>query len=832
MSLLKKAFFSGVARVFSLPRLSIPLILTLGLTLGAVLSVIAISSTLLYQPLQGVKNENTLQTFAYKFKMSETLRVSYWNMNRLAAFGERFADLGEWGGITPSDLDVDINDTIYPTTGYIASNNIIDILGAKLLLGDNVTIASPAKYVWISQSLWQSAYGGVKSVLGKQLSANNQQYIIAGVIEDVMAISGNQKILNQQVWFISDLNEVKAQPDNVARITNDLRYLIVKSPNSQTKLPTLAQTNEWLIDYVEQNEKGDDRQMILKFLTNSKKEVIAQDYRSSLLGETADLIIALFAAVIGLLLMATLNLLNLFIAHYQSRTKEFAIQISLGASLLKVRTLVLLENLPSFILAAITGLLVTGWALKSLPIIASDSMPMINAIGLNSTTLIASVVIILVLSVLFSALALVDIDKKALANNLNSSGKGLQAQSNQWLSRALMVVQLSIASVLLTASVMITMQSYKAVYQDLGYELGNAYNVSVNIADDEYVTKLRDWDNYQNSEVKTLLADVSTLIENKVPNSHVVIPDFAPLSDSLQVRVFQNQDDNGQRVIHQVRSLSSDFFSTFHIKMLAGANLTQAQIDNDENRIVIDENMARTMFPKLTNDEVIGKTIQLDQSSEQRPPLIITGVVANTISQTGVADPLTLPAVYSHRIDAVSNLQFTVMMAEGKTMSADMFATELKRQFPRLSNLQVKPLTDIWQQQTLNQRVSLWVVIVMTTLTLFLAAIGVAGLTQMTTNHRKYELAVRMATGAKQMKLVNFILKDALWMLLIGLGVGFIAAVFSYQQLEQQLEMLPSFNWLAMSLLDLGLIVIVMLSVIMPAWRVIGSDPMQALRCD
>jgi len=829
MSLMKKALLNGVARVFSLPRLSIPLILTLGLTLGSVLSVIAISSTLLYQPLQGVKNESSLQTFEYRFKMSETLSVSYWNMNRLAAFSERFADVGEWAGITPNDQDVTINETIYPTTSYNASNNILDILGAKLLLGDDVTMASPAKYVWISKSLWQSAYGGTKSVLGKQLNANNQNYIIAGVIEDVMAVNSSQEILYQQVWFISDLNEVKTQTDNVGNISNEIDYLIVKTHNGQENLPTLTQTDEWLVDYITQNVEDDNLQMYLDFLSNTKKVIIAESYRSNMLGETEGLIIALFAAVIGLLLMATLNLLNLFIAHYQGRTKEFAIQISLGASLLKVKTLVLLENLPSFLLAAVTGLLVTGWALKSLPLIAGDSMPMIDAIGINITTIISSIAIILILSVLFSALALVDIDKKALANNLNSSGKGIQAQSNQWLSRVLMVVQLSIASVLLTASVMITMQSYQAVYQELGYELGNGYNVSINIADDEYITQLRDWEEYQDSEVKTLLAGVSALIESKVADSHVVIPDFAPLSASLQVRAFQNQDNDGQRVIYQVRSLSSDFFSTFHIKMLAGANLTQAQIDNDEERIVIDENMAKTMFPNLTNAEVIGKTIQLSQTSD-RPPFIITGVVANTISQTGLADPLGLPAVYSHRIDGSSNLQFTVMMPEGKVMSAEMIDAELKRQFPRLANLQVRPLTEIWEQQTLNQRVSLWVVLAMTGLTLFLAAIGVAGLTQMTTNHRKYELAVRMATGAKQMKLVNFILKDALWMLVVGLGIGFVASVFSYQHLEQQLEMLPSFNWWAMSLLDVGLITIVMFSVIMPAWKVISSDPMQALR--
>ena len=593
----------------------------------------------------------------------------------------------------------------------------------------------------------------------------------------------------------------------------------------------MAQTDEWLINYISKNVEGDSLQMLIDFIVKTNKVVIAESYRSNMLGDTEGLIIALFAAVIGLLLMATLNLLNLFIAHYQGRTKEFAIQISLGASLLKIKTLILLENLPSFVLAAITGLLVTGWALKSLPLIAGDTMPMIDAISINFTTIIASIAIILILSVLFSALALVDIDKKALANNLNSSGKGIQAQSNQWLSRVLMVLQLSIASVLLTASVMITIQSYQAVYQDLGYDLGNSYNVAINIAEDEYTTQLQAWESYQDSEIKTLLADVSALIENKVVDSQVIIADFAPLSGELQINAFQDQENNGQRVIYQVRSLSADFFSAFKIEILAGANLTQAQIDNDENRIVIDENMAKAMFPNLTNQQVIGKTMQLNNGDEY-PPKIVTGIVANTISRTGVAEPLTLPAIYSHRIDGSSTIEFTVMMPTGQTMSAEMLNADLKRQFPRLTNLTIRPLQDIWLQQTLNQRVSLWVVLTMTILTLLLAAIGVAGLTQMTTNHRKYELAVRMATGAKQMKLVNFILKDALWMLLIGLGLGFVAAVVGYQQLAQHLDILPSFNWLAMSLLDVGLVIIVMLSVILPAWRVISADPMQALRAD
>jgi ABC-type antimicrobial peptide transport system permease subunit len=298
------------------------------------------------------------------------------------------------------------------------------------------------------------------------------------------------------------------------------------------------------------------------------------------------------------------------------------------------------------------------------------------------------------------------------------------------------------------------------------------------------------------------------------------------LSGSLRVNAFRDEA-SGERVIHQIKTLGVDYFSTFNIPILAGSNVSQEQIDNDEDRIVIDENMAKTLFSELTYAEVIGKTIQM---SPEGSASIVTGIVANTLSRTGIADPVGLPAIYSHRVRPGTTIQFTVMLPPGKTMTVEMLASEVKRQFPRLTNVDIESLDNIWKTQTLNQRLSLWIVLAMTGLTLFLAAIGVAGLTQMTTNHRKYELAVRMATGAKQVKLVNFILKDALAMLIIGLGLGFVISAFGYPKISQNLEMLPDFNWLAMAALDAALIVIVLLSVIMPAWRVISSDPMQALR--
>lgn len=829
MSLVKKSLIGGIARVFSLPKLSIPLILTLGLTLGAVLSVIAISSTLLYQPLQGVKNEAQLQTFEFNFKPSKVLSISYWNLRRLASFQQTFPELGEWAGISPSEQDIVIDNVVYPTTQYNASNNILDILGTNLILGDNTTKPAPEKNVWISESLWQYAFSGAKSVLGKQLEVNSQSYIIAGVIEDVMSVASNDVILPQQIWFITDLKATLSQPADVGAIRNDLSYLVNKSASGTITLPSQAQTEQWLLDYVKENINNDNLQETLNFMNSMNKVVNVVPYRSNLLGDTEDLIVALFFAVCGLLFMATLNLLNLFIAHYQSRTKEFAIQISLGASLFKVRALVFLENLPSFLLSATVGLLVAGWAIKSLPLIAGDSLPMIDDIGINTLTILMSLLIIIALNILFSALSLVDINKHAIANNLNSSGKGIQAQSNQWLSKVLMVSQLSIASVLLTASIMVALQSYQSVYREVGYELGNSYSIELFINDEEWREQLTaDTENYHDSEMNRLLTDIASVIESKVANSKVIVNSSAPLSNEIRLSGYRSEENGGKRITYQMKPLSAQYFSAFKIPLLAGANLTQAQIDNDENRIVIDENMAKALFPDLSYQEIIGKTVALNRG-ENAVQSIINGISRNTISRTGITEALSFPSIYSHRINSTL-LNFAVMMPAGQTITTAMLENELARQFPRLGNLSVRSLEEVWDEQTLEQRLSMWIVVIMTLLTLFLAAIGVAGLTQMTTNQRKYELAVRMATGAKQMKLVGFILKDALWMLVVGLGLGFVISVLVYQTLEQQLDILPSFNWLAMSSLDISLIAIVMLSVIAPAWRVISSDPMQALR--
>jgi predicted permease len=818
MSLVRKAFYSGIGRVFSLPRLSVPLILTLGLTLGAVLTVIAISSALFFQPLQGVPNEDKLHTYSINVPFSDDFIVPFFEMKRLAHFYDDYSALGEWASISTQTAKIAINNTQYEVNKHKASSNILTVLGSKLIKGQDVKITSPERFVWISNSLWQSAFSNKNSALGSIIQLEEKNYTIAGVIEDVSAIKSTGVINSNQVWQISNLPQKKSEPESNA-LNGDLENIIVLQKDNR-RILTENEIKEWSKRYVEDNFTAEAAATFKMFSKNFELNISNKSYRENLLGSSVSLIVTLLVTVVGLLLMAALNLFNLFIAYYQARSKEFAIQLSLGASLNKLRLLIFLENLPCFSLAAMTGLLSAGWIIKLLPILAGNNLPLLATISLDLPTVIAALLIVMLLTLIFSLLATIDVNKHSLVDNLNSSGKGIQAQNNQTLSKVLMVLQLSLASILLTSSVMLALQSYEEVFGEVGYTLGNSYQITM-----EPKTKGPKNVLYEHLETKVLSnhdTTMMTFIESNVSGSKVIVPSSGPLNGSFTIQTYKEENTNFS-ISYEKKYFNEGYFSAFKIPLIAGKNITKAQIENDEQIVIVDVVMAKIMYPKLSFNEIIGKKLRVSDA-------IIQGIVPTLKSLPGHLKKQQLPIAYDVKPSSSNYLTYTVMMPEGKKLTAAMVEDKFKAQFPLFKNLEITALNDTWAEMTQMHRTSLWIIVTVTLLTIILAVIGVAGLTQMTTNHREYELAVRMATGAKQSLLVRFILKDALWMLVLGLGLGFAFSVFGYEQLQKHLTMLPEFNGVAMTILDLGLIFIVLLSVIIPAWRVISADPMQALR--
>ena len=111
MSFYLRALRHGVLRLFTLPRLSLPILLTLSLTLAAVLAVVAMSSHLIFKPLPDIKDEKNLYVINRTMAVSEDMRVSMFTAKRLALLAEQYKGYGQFAAYQADESAVKVHET-------------------------------------------------------------------------------------------------------------------------------------------------------------------------------------------------------------------------------------------------------------------------------------------------------------------------------------------------------------------------------------------------------------------------------------------------------------------------------------------------------------------------------------------------------------------------------------------------------------------------------------------------------------------------------------------------------------------------------------------------
>ena len=822
MNIYKRALLDGIVRTITLPAVSLPLLTTLGLTLGALLTVVAIVSTLMLQPLPGVKDAAGLHTINIQIHISQEWSVPFFNWHRLDDFQKTFAERGQWGAVSVSESKVkNAQGETYPVTQYQVSNNILSLLGSQLIQGQAIDAVAPENHIWISNSLWQQLFSGRTAALGQTLSVDGSDYLVMGIIEDVMSIKAKHQPLPQQIWLITDMQQQLAKQDSDV-LSGPLLNIIFRG--NQAAVPSEAEVTDWFQDYCKRSIPP----QLLGSISQFSPTAEIQPYRDNLNADSSELLKLLLVTAISLLLMASLNLLNLFSAHYQSRSQEFAIQKILGAGRVRLFLMLLLENIPSFLLATSIGLLLSAWTLQTLPLLGDDLFPLLSRFHIDAFTAMVACSVVMLLALLFSLLALLEVDRSDLAQAINSSGKGTNGQTNHSLRKTLMVLQLCIAAPLLTGSIMLAKQSFHAVYQPLGYRLADTYSLSWQYADESWATDLGEFDdNYANSAYYQLEQELMQLLTQQLPEAKVLAGE-PPLSRTFFLRMLTHPDFP-EGLLYQHRRLSYGAFSTYGIRLLAGNSPTLQQIQAGEKLIVIDKTLANRLYADIPLHQLPGRSLVIDQSQDA-PAYQIVGVVENSLSIAGKLGDFDFPSIYRLPRSNDQRLNLAMVLPAGQRPDSAAIATEVAKRFPGLGKLELQSLDERWREFTHAQRTYLAVNITLSLLILLLAIIGIGGLTHISTKQQSYDLAIRMATGASQGRLLRLIVKDTSWMLILGLGLGFILSVSLYQQLALSIKMLPAFDWQSMLLIDLILALVVLLAVAVPGWRVLRANPMQTLR--
>lgn len=800
MMLYWQRFSFGLHRLLLQPKFSLPVVLSLGLTLAAVLTVLTLCNRILWQPLSGVAQADELSVHQLAFSVGDR-QLNLINTTLFSAYQEALAPYGDSGFILQSTTKLaEQADNKESLSEFTASSGFIELLGLPLLLGDRTEQATKQE-VWISESLWRSQFQRRLDIVGHPLRLASGDYLIRGVVQDFYATPFKDPARSEQVWHFFEPTEQMAAQGSFSLGSSGVAIL----RQYQEALPTESDMQLWLEQWKQ------ELPMIAMLAQHFDFVPQATDYRQYLLRDSEQLLVLLLLVTLALLAMATLNLANLLLGHYHGRQHEFAVQSFCGSSRSKLRLLVACENLPLVLAAMLLGILGCLWLLQWLPELAGSSLPMVQSIGLDAISLLLLCLLSLLLLAIFSW----PVGSKAvLSEQLQSSGKGQAQQQNPWLQHSLLLGQLVLSGCLVFAAGMIAVTAYQDLYYDWGFEPGNS--VQVRLEQPLVSTETDDKDGLVRQHYTNWQQQLSELW----PEAQV-LTGAAPITNTLSVTKVQHPE---QELTLDAISMAVDpiYFASFQTPILYGRSF---QSDDPTNSVILEHRLALLLNPDQP-EQLLGQSIQLLGERQYQ----IIGIAGNSKNFLMAIPSLYLPATgaLDQTKDSIAG-QFTLLFPAGQQLSEAAISSAIQS-LDASYQADVMLVHSLWQRITSEQRMHLALIAVLAGISLLLALLGIAGVSRQNSQQRRYELAIRLATGASQQQVLWFLAKVPLALIGLGLGTAALLCIVLYQQLALQLPGLPDFSSSNLLLLNAMLLLAALPAMLLPGWQVIRRDPMQSLR--
>lgn len=811
--------------------------LSLALGIGANTAVFSVMNAVLLQTLP-VKNPDELVLFnwlaeenvappnasGWPMKEPGTNKITHTSFSwpTFEAFQKQpgpLADVFAFAPLAGLNVSIDGAAEIVPA-GQIASVNYYAGLGVnaaagRLFVADDER-ADAAPVAVISHRYWQRQFGGERAALGKSITVNGAPVTIVGVtppsfngtlqVGEIADITrplrrGGNENARADYWWLRIMGRLKpgATSDQAAvslagvfrdtargnLISVPLRGRPAYAPGS-IPLPQLRAERGGLGLY--EARRG---------------------YARSL---------QLLMGVVGLvLLVACTNVANLLLARGAARRREIAVRLALGAGRARIVRQLLVESVLLAVLGAAAGLVFSWWGVPALLALqpfgpgAVQLAPALDARVLGFTTVVA-----LATGIVFGLVPALRATRLNLTNEFQGSGRSLGTGSRSTLAKSLMLAQVALSVVLLTAAGLFvrTLRNLREV--DLGFNgerlLLFQIDASATGAD--------------NAQALALFERMRERIAALPGVGHA---GFARLSqDTWNYFVSVPGRTAAGRELVKMNSVSPDYLPTLELALRRGRNFTSRDDATAPNVAIVNQSFARKYFD---TEDVIGRRFA---NSAQGGDTEIVGLMPDALysnAKAAVGPVVFFPvaqlvfktgniASFTVRFSGSSAALIPALRAAAREVDAGLPLTDMRTQRQQL---------DV---QFAQERLFATLCTLFGLFALLLVAIGIYGLMSYTVVRRTSEIGLRMALGALPGNVLRMILRESLAVVGLGLLLGLAVAWGASRLIAAMLFGLSSTDPLTYGAVALLLGGVAVAAALMPARRAAKVDPMVALRAE
>jgi predicted permease len=799
--------------LFKSPLFTAAAVFTLALGIGLNAAVFSAVHAVLFRPLPGVRQDSELVQL-YRSWPGDMVYGSnsiphYQDLrDRVEAFEGKVAS---WTFVTLSLSAEGRNQRIL---GNMVSANFFDVLGARMALGrgftkDESTGPGAHPVVVLGHSFWQTRFGSDPSVMGRSISINNRPFTVVGVAAE--EFQGAMPLVDPPVYaplmmqreLIPGFDLIEARGNNWLNVVARMAPGVTVERARENLDAFILQMREEYPDHYEDSGIH---------LVPQREAGIHPIFRASQVGMSA----VTMAVVAFLLLIACINVANLFLARASERRKEMGIRLSLGARRGRIVSQLLTE---SVLFAAVAGAAGLGLAYGAIAIGNSLSLPLDFPVDfdlrLDRNVLLFTAALALATGIVFGLAPALQASKPEFVSALKGEAS-LELAGRSRSGAVLVVAQTTLSIVLLIGSGLFLRGLQAATALDKGFESDNLLLASVDPG-------LQGYDR-ERAEVfyREIEAGLEALPGVRAVGLAARVPlTFSSSDRGVSIPGYEPAPNEGMSI--RYNSATPGYFEAMGIPLHAGRGFGDEDTREGRPVIVVNQHMADRFWP---GESAIGKIVETAGSEWE-----VVGVVKTGKYQSLGEDPLDF--MYFPHAQLWSFPMTVHLRTEGDPSAlARLVRREVERLDPAMPVADLRTMNNQLGIALFPARLGGVTLGIFGILGMILAAVGIYSVMAYSVSRRRREIGIRVALGADRSRVVRMVLWKGMRLVGTGVVLGLGAAIFVSRFAQSFLYGVSSLDPVTFLGIPALLCAVAGLANFLPARRAASVDPMSALRAD
>jgi predicted permease len=802
------------------PGFTLTAVLTLALGIGANAIIYTLVDSILLRPLPYTQQDRIMRVTGNTFVVSP----KGW----IRALGEQsraFSSIAGYG----DDVESNISSSDAPERVFGASVtvNALDTLGIHPALGEFFSnddeTAGQDKDVVLSYGYWQRQFAGTPAALGRTLRIDGVSRRVIGVLP------AGVRFPYTDTEFLLPVSYNRADPYD---------------PWNSFTLHIFGRLAPGVAPGQAQAELRRLRGILVHQFPWQMPDTWASDMTvvpllESETGAVRPRLLLLFGAVGLILLIACANVANLMLARSTSREREIAVRGALGASSRRLIQQFLSESVVLGLAAGIVGLAAAFFSLRIFVSLLPAGTPRIDSISLRPTDILFTLAASVLAGMLFGIIPSIRMASLNMLESLRVGARGLSGKGSRFgASMILVMVQIALSVVVVTAAGLILHSLYKISQVDPGFRIQHIVTAEVSL--DSAACKASNASRPEGGGRCSAFFTALAARMNGIPGvEKTALTDALPLNGRDSNYAFDAESHprspQASAMFATSRNVTPDYFDVLDLKLVRGRLLDAQDSSGTTRAAVINERMAQYLWP---NESPIGKHM-LNVVDEAVPAVWypdkaveVVGVVRNTHDGN-------LEGAYSNQVylpitpGNTPPVLFALMRGTATPAEA---AAGLRHAVASIDSLvpvtRVRTLNEVVASSVATPRGLAVLLLGFGALALIIGAVGVYSLIAYIVSWRTREIGLRLALGAPRWQIVLAVVRQSLLLAAGGCIAGLCGAVALSRVLHSFLFEVSAVDPITFTAVPLLMMLVALMAAWIPARRAAAVDPMEALRGD